>query len=250
MKRIGNVTVVLLAVLLSVGFSRVCVGFGVDVGIGAVFSGYNDIRAPSDTGTDILSLSDELNTDPTYFVKVRVSHLIRGRHYISVFVAPVRMSSSGEIDRSITFGGEEFPANTPLEAKYELNSYRLTYRYYFINTRRLQAGLGFTADVKNSSISLEGGGVKAEETDTNIMPLVDFSAYMTLTRSLGIIFEANALAIARGRTEDVLLAIQYRLNNFVNLRLSYRMLEGGIDKTDIYNFALLNHFAVGTTISF
>lgn len=250
MKRISNVTVVLLAVLLSVGFSRACAGFGVDVGIGAIFTGYNDIRAPSDSGTDILSLSDELNTDPTYFVKVRVSHLIRGRHYISVFVAPIRMSSSGEIDRSVTFGGEEFPADTPLEAKYELNTYRLTYRYYFINTRRLQAGLGLTADVKNSSISLEGGGVKAEETDTNIMPLVDFSAYLTLTRSLGIIFEANALAIARGRTEDVLLAIEYRLNRFVNLRLSYRMLEGGIDKTDIYNFALLNHFAVGTSISF
>ena len=110
--------------------------------------------------------------------------------------------------------------------------------------------MGFTADVKNSSISLEGGGVKAEETDTNIMPLVDFSAYMTLTRNLGIVFEANALAIARGRTEDILFALQYRLNRFVNLRLSYRMLEGGIDKTDIYNFALLNHFAVGTTISF
>jgi len=182
---------------------------------------------------------------------VRVSHLIRRRHYVSVFVAPVRMSSSGEINRSIAFGGEEFPANTPLSAEYEINSYRLTYRYYLIRTRRLQAGLGLTADVKRSAISLEGGGMKAEETDTNIMPLVDFSAYLTLTRNLGIVLEANVLAlVTEGRTEDILFALQYRLNRFINLQMSYRMLEGGIDKSDIYNFALLNHFAVGTSISF
>jgi len=250
MKRIGRITFILLAISLSFGFSRVCAGFGVDVGIGAIFSGYNDIRAPSDTGTEILSLSDELDTEPTYFIKARVYHLIRRKHYVSVYVAPVRMTSSGEVNRSITFGGEEFPANTPLEAKYKINSYRLTYRYYLIRLRRLQAGLGLTADIKNSSISLAGGGMRAEETDTNILPLVGFNAYLTLTGNLGIIFEADVLALAKGRTEDILFALQYRLNNFVNLRMSYRMLEGGVDKTDIYNFALLNHFAVGTSISF
>ena len=251
MKRIGRITFILLAVSLSFGFSRVCAGFGVDVGIGAIFSGYNDIRAPSDAGTEILSLSNELDTEPTYFIKARVSHLIRSKHYISVYAAPIRMTSSGEVDRSIAFGGQEFPANTPLEAKYKINSYRLTYRYYLIRLRRLQAGIGLTADIKNSSISLEGGGIKAEETDTNILPLVGFNAYLTLTRKLGIIFEADVLAlITEGRTEDILFALQYRLNNFVNLRMCYRMLEGGIDKTDIYNFALLNHFAVGTSISF
>jgi len=36
MKRIGKITIVLLSVFLSFGFSRACVGLGVDVGIGAV----------------------------------------------------------------------------------------------------------------------------------------------------------------------------------------------------------------------
>jgi hypothetical protein len=161
------------------------------------------------------------------------------------------MSSSGEVNRSIAFGGEEFPANTPLSAEYKINSYRLTYRYYLIHGRRFQAGLGFTADVKKSFITLEGDDIKAEETDTSVSPLVDFSAYLSLTRNLGIVLEANVLALlTEGRTEDVLFALQYRLNNLINLQMSYRMLEGGIDKTDIYNFALLNHFAVGTSISF
>jgi len=47
----------------------------IDFETGAVFSGYNDIRIPNETGTDI-SFSEELKTDPTYFVRTKINYSI------------------------------------------------------------------------------------------------------------------------------------------------------------------------------
>jgi hypothetical protein len=248
MKRIGRITVV-LAVLLFAGYSGAYAGLSVDVGVGPVFTGYNDLRAPNYAGSD-LSLSEELKTDPAFFYKVKVVYSIRNKHHIGVFFAPLHLNSNGSVDRLVSFGGEDFPADTQLEAVYKLNHYRLSYRYDLIHTRRFHAGLGVTTDIRYSSIRLAGGGKSAKEKDITFTPLFGFRAYLTLTRSLGIVLEGDVLAVAQGRTEDVLLAIQYKLNRFIDLRIGYRMLEGGIDACNIYNFAMMNYFAIGPTISF
>ena len=62
--------------------------------------------------------------------------------------------------------------------------------------------------------------------------------------------EGDALAVSAGRTEDVLFAIQYRLNNNVALKLGYRIFEGGIDDDEIYNFKLLNYVVIGPVLTF
>lgn len=46
-----------------------------DIESGFVFSGYNDVRIPGDGGT-LFSLSEELETDPEVFYRIRVYRLI------------------------------------------------------------------------------------------------------------------------------------------------------------------------------
>ena len=53
--------------LLTCGITPARAAWFVDIESGVAYNGYNDVRIPGDTGTDI-SLTDELTSDGTPFV--------------------------------------------------------------------------------------------------------------------------------------------------------------------------------------
>jgi len=242
-------TFILLGALLSIGYTKAYARWNVDIGTGAVFSGYNDVRIPNDSGTDI-SLSNELETDPDYFVRVTLTRSMRNRHNIEVFAAPLRLEANGTVRKSVRFGKEEFSANIPLRAVYRSDSYRLTYRYDLFRGRRFQAGLGFTAKIRDASISLDGGGKESEEKNAGFVPLINFRVQWTFAKKLSLLLTGDVFNTTQERAEDVLLAIQYELSKNLSLKLGYRILESGTDLEEIYNFTLLNYILVGPTLTF
>jgi hypothetical protein len=64
----------------------------------------------------------------------------------------------------------------------------------------------------------------------------------------GILLEGDALAAPQGRAEDVLIAATYRFSHIFGLKAGYRLLEGGADNDEVYNFALFNYASVGLSI--
>jgi hypothetical protein len=221
----------------------------IDVEGGAVYSGYNDVRIPGNTGTDI-SLSDDLKSDGTGFVRVRLAKDLGERHRLSVLFAPLRIEASGSVDRDVDFNGVRFGAGETLNSTYRFDSYRLTYRYTVFNSERLRAGLGFTAKVRDASIKIESDDKSSEKANTGFVPLINFSIAWSLQSRMGLIFEGDALAAPQGRAEDVLLAVYGDLADAFRLRLGYRILEGGADNDEVYTFALLHYFSAGLTLRF
>jgi len=248
MKRIELAIAILSACLTAIACPAAYAGLTFDIGTGAVFSGYNDVRIPNESGTDI-SLSEELETDPDYFVRVKLTYSMR-RHSIDFFAAPLRLEATGKVDKVVRFGEEEFSANIPLRAVYRFDSYRLTYRYDVVHRRNFQAGLGVTAKIRDASILLEGNGTDFEETNTGFVPLINFRISWMLSRKLGLLLEGDALAAPQGRAEDILLAIQYRASKNLWLKLGYRILEGGADVDSVYNFTMLNYIVAGPVLTF
>ncbi len=223
--------------------------WGLDLETGAVFSGYNDVQIPKETGTRF-SLTKDLETDPDYFFRVRLSYSFNHRHHVSALAAPLRLDASGKVDRPIRFNQVEFGANIPLKARYRFDSYRLTYRYDVHRRERLTVGIGFTAKIRDASISLEDGEKKTEKKNTGFVPLLNFKVDWRFGKRFGLLLEGDALAAPQGRAEDVLIAMQYKLNKKVTLKLGYRLLEGGADVDEVYNFTLVNYVAVGSIIRF
>jgi hypothetical protein len=219
-----------------------------EVESGVVFSGYNDVRIPNGTGTDI-SLTDDLETDPAPFVRVRLTAVFADRHVLSALAAPLRLEATGSVDKTVGFEGVDFPAGAPLEARYRFDSYRLTYRYLLQRSARITAGLGFTAKIRDAAVSIAGAGKKAEKPNTGLVPLINFSVQWGFARHVSLLFEGDALAAPQGRAEDVLAALRYDRGR-VGLMLGYRLLEGGADVDEVYNFALLHYLAAGVSISF
>jgi hypothetical protein len=223
--------------------------FSVDVESGVVSSGYNDVRIPGNTGTDF-SLSEDLTIDPEAYFRARISYVLGDRHTLSALYAPLTLSASGTLDAPLSFAGEEFPAGTDVEGTYTFNSYRLTYRYGLVRDERFEAGVGFTAKIRDAMIRVEGGGLSAEKTNVGFVPLINFRLAWSLSERFGLLLEGDALAAPQGRAEDVTAAIVFDMSDAVALRLGYRIVEGGADNDEVYNFALINYASAGLTVRF
>ena len=160
------------------------------------------------------------------------------------------MDYSGSFDRPINFHGGVLDPNVPTEAKFRFNSYRLTYRYNFYKTEKVTFGMGLTAKVRDAEISVSQPGNSISDDNVGLVPLINFQFAWRFAPDFSFVAEGDALASSRGRAEDVMAAIQWHASDSLALRLGYRMLEGGVDSDDTYNFSLFHYAIVGATLRF
>ena len=221
----------------------------IDAESGAVFSGYNNVSIPGNTGT-LFSLKNDLNAQAKAFFRLRAGYTINSRHTISLLYAPLTVNSTGSTSKQINFNGKVFPSNTPLNARYKFNSYRATYRYDFVKKPKFELGLGFTAKIRDAEIALTGGGLAASKKNVGFVPIVNFRLYHVINNKFGLLLEGDALAAPQGRAEDVLLAGTYKFSDNLQGRIGYRILEGGADNDEVYNFALFHYASIGVSYTF
>lgn len=220
-----------------------------DLENGAVFSGYNNIAIPGDTGTRF-SLSEDFKTDAGYYYRLRLTWQISSRHSLSVLYAPLKLSASGVSPFPIQFFGADFPAGASVRGTFMFNSYRLTYRYELVANDKWKLGIGFTAKIRDAAIGLEGGGLSAKKTNVGFVPLLNARVEHRLSQKFGLLLEADALAAPQGRAEDVLLALLYRISPAMTLKAGYRFVEGGADNDVVYNFTFISYASIGLLIDF
>jgi hypothetical protein len=218
-----------------------------DLETGVAISGYNDVRIPGDTGTEF-SLTSELKTDPKVFIRFKFIYELGRRHTFALLLAPLTLNASGSVPKPIQFEEVLFPPDTELEATYRFNSWRLTYRYDFVQREKIEVGAGITAKIRDAEVSLWSPTQSASKANVGFVPLINFRVWYSPVEKLSLLLEADALAAPQGRAEDVLLAVQYQLVERVGVRVGYRLLEGGADNDEVFNFALINYILVGTTV--
>jgi hypothetical protein len=156
--------------------------------------------------------------------------------------APLRVSAEGRLVQPVSFSGQEFPAGTDLDATYRFNSHRVTYRYLFHLTRQIDGAMGVTAVLRDAEIRVSGGGHAASEKDLGFVPLLHLAVDANLPGA-SLRLEADGLAGPRGRAVDAFLGVMWPLGRSFVIYGGYRMLEGGADVDEVYNFALF-HYAV------
>ena len=216
----------------------------VDVESGLAVNGYNDVRIPGSTGTSI-SLTDDLHPDAQGFWRVRVGRRFGERHQLSLVIAPLRLQAEGRVSHSIMFTDVTFPAATELRSLYRFDSYRLAYAYDVYRRRTLRIAAGATAKIRDAAIRLTSDAQVAEKSNTGFVPLLHVAVDWDLWGRLRVVLDIDALAAPQGRAEDILLALSGRVSHSLRLKAGYRMLEGGADNDDVYNFTLVNYALVG-----
>ena len=221
----------------------------IDAEGGAVFSGYNDVRTPNATGT-LFSLSRDLDVAAKAYTRLRLSYALSRRHELSLLYAPLTLKATGTLPAAVVFMDTLFPGGSKVDGVYTFNSYRLTYRYRLVDRPRLRLDIGFTAKVRDAEIALRSPDLAASKTNVGFVPLLHLRLDWDWSARLGLLLEADAAAAKQGRAEDVLLALAWRPAPRWRLRLGYRMVEGGADVDETYNFAWIHYIAAGAAFSF
>jgi hypothetical protein len=240
---------VLSIMLVSVAVLPADDGF-IDIEAGLAFTGYNDVRIPSESGT-MVSLKTDTVPDPAFALRVRIGYAFGERHTVFALAAPLLVRGSGITDRELIYFGATFPAGTELESTYRFDSYRLSYRYLFIDGNSFSLAAGLTAKLRSADISLMSDTAYARRSDLGVVPLISFMAEWKLVPQLSLLIDGDALVTPFGRAEDVLAALQYRPSDSVAYRLGYRILEGGSEAGgSVYTFALFHYVTMGLTVRF
>jgi hypothetical protein len=216
-----------------------------------VWPGYIDVRIPNETGT-LFSLKDELPAGSKFVYRLRLGYQFHPKHSVSLLFAPLSLNAQKRVGKDISFNEDFFPANTDISAFYKFNSYRLTYRFDFVNSNKWKVGLGITAKIRDAEVRLEDEEKSSSNTDFGFVPLINFRIEWLFSEKMSLLLEGDALASpgGQGRAEDVLLALYYHMSDNISLKAGYRILEGGADVESVYNFTLLNYVVIGATVNF
>jgi hypothetical protein len=218
--------------------------FEVELEAGAVWQSKNDVEIPNDGTATRFSLKDLAGDGPWPAGRFYFTWNIAQRHGLRVLAAPLRYTETGAFETPVLFAGEAYAADVPTEATYQFNSWRLTYRYHIKRETRWNWWIGFTAKIRDAKIGLRQGSVASEDTDVGIVPLVYVRGDFRFTDRWHFLLDLDALGGGPGRAEDLSLKLGRDFADRWQLAFGYRVVEGGADVDEVYNFAWFNYAVV------
>ena len=212
---------------------------------GGVWFSKNDVRIPGDDGTkfDMLDLT---GNGPDPYIRLYATYDLNDRHALRLTFAPLEVDGTGRLRKDVTFKDDLFTADARTKGTYKFSTYRLTYRWTFLDRERWRWGLGAAALVRDADITLKQGDKRQSKDDLGLVPLLHVYGEYQLNDQVSVILDIEGAWAPMGRAIDAALKAQYDFDSGWYVAAGYRTLEGGADNDDVYTFAWL-HYALVTT---
>jgi hypothetical protein len=220
----------------------------VNIESGALFTNINDIRNGYN-GT-LFSLKNDFQTPVSPFFRLRAGYLSKEKNHFSILYAPLKIVVSGTIEKNILFDGKNFKANLPLEVVYKFNSYRFTYNRRIISKDNFKFGIGLSGKIRDAGVSLKNSEILRENFSVGFAPLINLLANWNMSQRIGVDFIVEGIAASKGRAIDLSLSGRYSFNKNLQGNFGYRLLEGGANGTNGYNFIQLHFIFASLNYSF
>lgn len=214
--------------------------FRFELEAGPVWQSKSDVRIPGDSGTKF-SFKDMTGIGPYASGRFSADWNFFRRHGLRFIAAPLRVDGTGTFNKPISFAGTIFDAGVSTKGEYKFDTYRIGYRYLFLNRNAWLLRVGATLLVRDAEITLEQNGVTASDSNLGVVPLINFSAEWGFAHRWTAIFDFEGLAGGPGRALDLALKVRYDLTDSWNIGGGYRTLEGGVDNDTVYNFSWFNY---------
>ncbi len=214
------------------------------------FQDYNEVRVPNKTGTTFdLNREFELQ-QPAIAPRLRVTYKF-GKNNLSALFAPLTTTYEGLAPRDIFFEGVQFYEGEYIYGKYTFNSYRLTYRRDLIDNENWLFGIGFTAKIRDAEIALDTEGAYSSKLNVGFVPLIRLVGAYKLDKWRFFI-EGDGLFGGPGRAFDAFGGVSYETkvgkDQPLQFKAGYRIVEGGADVGEVYNFTAFHLLSVGVIL--
>ncbi len=218
--------------------------FSAEFESGPVWQTRNDVQIPNSTGTRF-SLKDIQGSGPFPSFRATVAYAFTPRNELVFVAAPLTITSDGELTEPVSFAGQSFAPGAGVRARYEFNSYRVTYRYRIYDGERWTWKIGATGKIRDAKIELRDATTRAFDDDLGFVPLFHIDGERRMGRNWRFNLNMDGAAAPQGRAFDVALKLKYDFSKNFTAAAGCRMLEGGADVDRVYTFAWL-HYAVAS----
>ncbi len=215
-------------------------GWELQFEVGAIFQEKNDVQIPNDREGTRFSLEELAGNGPWAAVRADVNWNINEKHGMRLVLAPFSYTETGRFNEAVAFAGENYRADERVKASYQFNSWRIGYRYNFMDRDDWQLWVGGTLKIRDAEIKLRQGDVSSRDDDLGVVPLLYLAAEYRLNPRWVLQADFDGLAGGPGRAIDLSARVAYTPNKRWRFGLGYRGLEGGVDIDDVYNFAWFN----------
>jgi hypothetical protein len=216
----------------------------VEAETGLLWFSRNDVRIPNEGGTDF-DMINLIGREVAPYYRFRVNFTFSDRHTVRFLIAPLTKIGTGIFNEPVFFEDTVFEADTPVDGTYKFNTYRLTYRYQFYDRNGWVLGAGVAGLIRDAKIELVQPNQFDSNTDVGFVPLVHLYAERRIGNLHSIIVDAETLAAPQGRATDAALLFNFGLSEKWSLFTGYRLLEGGADVDEVYNFSWINFALFG-----
>lgn len=229
-------------------FSALCYAdskFNIEVG--RVKNSYNKVKIDGDDGT-LFNLRPSFEEE--FYYRLSYIQKLNERHGLRFLYAPLKLDGKKQFSKDINFSGVNFSSNGVTDTEYQFNSYRGTYFYQLVKSEEFNLNLGGTLKVRDAKVKLKQGSVSKTKRNTGLVPLVYLYSEYKWKNGLQVALDFDGLMAPQGRAFDVAVLWGYNFSPSLQLNLGYRMLEGGVDNENVYNFSQLNYYFTSVQIGF
>jgi len=230
--------------------NEIDVDISVQIEPGLFWFSRNDVRIPNDGGTefDMLGL---ISNNPERYIRISLNATLEERHTFRLVFAPLQKIGSSVFDSPVFFEETIFAPDTPTEGLYRFNTYRLTYRYTFYDRNSWVLGAGVAGLIRDAKVELTQGDLTDSNSDFGFVPLLHIYAARQLGERATVTLDAEGLASpqGQGRAFDAALTASYNVVENWHLTAGYRLLEGGADVDEVYNFSWINFASIGIRLN-
>ena len=205
--------------------------------VGSSWQQSNDVQIPNNDTSTRFSLEEAVGKGPVTFARLEAKWSINNKHGVRVLLAPFEYTESATFDETVRFAGESYNTSEPVDATYRFNSWRVGYYYTLKNTGTRSFRVGATLKVRDAEIRLSQSAATSFDDDVGLVPLLYAAGEYRLTDRWTLAADLDGLAGGPGRAIDAGVALHYKLASRWQIGVEARVLDGGADTDDVYNFA-------------
>ena len=154
---------------------------------------------------------------------------------IYFLIAPLETSFKFNSTKPFEFDNQNFLSGEQTEVNYKFSSYRLGYLWKW-KFSHLKIWSGFIGKIRDAEIEVVQGNKSRSFKNVGFVPLASFGFEASLFSSLSIYSHTDALSAKQGSAYDSQLELRYKLSNS-SISIGKRVLGGGADNENLYNFA-------------
>ncbi len=215
------------------------------------FGGKNDLQRPNNMDGTRFSLSDDLQRENNgvFSPRVEVEYTYKRNHFI-LTGSWLKDKYRGIAPKQIKYNGATFAEGADLRSTYSFNTYRLTYRYRFVEREKFDFEFGATLLLRDAYIKLADSEQESRFDNVGVAPLLSYYLGWKPNSRFTVLSYGDAFGVKVGRAIDIYAGVKYQFIDNASFSIGYRLLEGGSDVDRIYTMSLFQYLSFGIGINF